>query len=104
MLKNFKVLCNNIVVKSVRENAVLLLTAFSWQKNLFSSLCVTFYGLVHFISATGRSPNPALCPEEAAKVKLSQTTTNAVLVCSVFLQVQFTVFSKQSFTDIHRSG
>lgn len=90
--------------KSVREDAVPLPTAFSWQNNFFLPLCVMFYGLVHFISATGSSPNPALHPDEAAKVKLCQTTTNALLVCSVFLQAHFTVFSKQSFTDIHSGG
>lgn len=91
MLKIFEVLCDNTrVYKSVHEDAVLLLTAFPWHKNFFCPLCVMVYGLVHFLSTTGSSPDPALHPEEAAKMKLCQTTTNAVLVCSVFSQLQFT--------------
>lgn len=90
--------------KIVCEDAVLLMWALSCQNNFHLPLCVIFYGLVHFIGATGSSPNPVLHPKEAAKMKLCQTTTTAVLVCSVFLQVWFTVFSKQSFTDIHSSS
>lgn len=60
-----------------------------------------FYGLVQLISATGCSPNPTLQANETSKMNLCQILANAVSVCLVFLQLQFTEFSRKSFTDIH---
>lgn len=105
-LKIFKVLCNNIeVFKSGHEDVVLLPTAFSWSEYFFLLLqCVTFYSLVHFLRAPGRSLISGLHPGEAAKVTLCQTTATVLLISSILLQSQITVFSKQPFPDICSNG